>query len=202
MSIKGKKRIITLPIIIELVLIILVVGCIGFYFVHRVINNRDAKPVITITDESNEFSVSATEDDFLKGVKADDREDGNVTNSVIIESISQLIDGKKRTITYVAFDSHNNVTKLDRDIVYTDYAPPRFTSKASISVKRGTSEEILAKLSAEDVIDGDVSDQIRIEINNVQAGIPGKYPARVSVTNSCGDVTTKDIVVTVTGEED
>lgn len=199
-----KKRLmkkISPHIIIELVLIIIVVGCFGYYFVHRMISNNDARPVITVTDTNNKFSVKATEDDFLKGVVAEDKEDGNVTDSIIIESVSQLIDGNKRTVTYVAFDSHNNVTKLERDIVYTDYTSPKFTSKKEINVKYGSSAEILSQLTAEDVIDGDISDQIRIEINKVTSGVPGKYPARVSVTNSCGDVTTKDIVVTVTGEE-
>lgn len=197
----NKKRIPT-TIIIEIALIIAVVIGMGAYWTYRHIDAMDNAPVITFEDDSNEFSVSASEDDFLKGVTAMDKEDGNITDSIIIESISQLIDGNKRTVTYVAFDSHNNVTKLDRDIVYTDYEAPKFTSSKNISVPRGTSAEILAKVTAIDAIDGDISEQARIEINNVRVGVPGTYAAKLSVTNSCGDVSTQNIVVTVTGEED
>lgn len=199
---KNKKNRISKLIIIELVLIILVVICNDAYLVYHHIELQNSAPVITIEAESDEFSVSATEDDFLRGVNATDKEDGNVTESIIIESISQIINGNQRTITYVAFDSSNNVTKLDRDITYTDYSSPKFEGSNKITVPMGTSTEILSKLRATDVIDGDISGQIKIEINNVEVGVPGRYAARISVTNSCGDVSTRNIVVTVTGEED
>lgn len=199
---KGtKKKGIALHTIIEIVLIIVAVIGIFTYFVHRRAVNNNAAPVITIEAQSNEFSVKDSVDDLLKGVKAVDKEDGIVTESVIIESISQIIDGNKRTITYVAFDSDNNVTKYDRDIVYTDYVSPTFTSPKQIKVKVGTSSEILSKLSATDVIDGDISDQIKLEVNNVNAGVPGEYSVKISVTNSCGDVSNENIVVAVVGEE-
>ncbi len=197
---KNKLRIPRL-VIIELVIIALVIVGIGYYWVHRHIESMNAAPVITIEADSNEFSVKATEDDFLKDVVAIDKEDGNVTDSVIIESISQIIDGNKRTITYVAFDSSNNVTKIERDITYTDYKSPEIQCARDISVSMGSTNEILAKISAIDAIDGDISEQVRLEINDVKYGVPGKYSVKLSVTNSSGDVSTRDIVVTVTGEE-
>lgn len=188
-------------IIIELMLIIVAVAGIAGYWVHRQVVNSNAAPVITIESDSNEFSVKSSEDDLFDGVVAIDKEDGNVSDDMIIESISQLFDGNKRTVTYVAFDSNNNVVKQDRDIVYTDYVSPQFTSPKRISVSTGRSTEILAKLTAVDCVDGDISDQIKLEVNNVTPGLPGEYPVRISVTNSCGDISIKDIVVTVTGEE-
>lgn len=200
-----KKRKINLRIpkliIVELVVIALVIVGLGLYWVHRHIEANNAAPVITIEAESNEFSVTATEDDFLKDVVATDKEDGNVTESIIIEHISQIIDGNKRTITYVAFDSSNNVKKLDRDIVYTDYKAPEIKCDKDILVGMGSSAEILSKVSAVDVIDGDISEQVKLEINDVKYGVPGKYAAKLTVTNSSGDVATKNVVVTVAGEE-
>lgn len=198
---ESKKIRIPKLMVIELVVIALVLACLGYYWVHRHIEANNAAPVITIEAESDEFSVSATEEDFLKGVVATDKEDGNVTESIIIESISQIIDGKKRTITYVAFDSSNNVKKLDRDIVYTDYKAPEIKCDKDILVGMGSAPEILSKVSAVDVIDGDISEQVKLEINDVKYGVPGKYAVKLSVTNSSGDVSTKDIVVTVSGEE-
>lgn len=200
-----KKKVlkkIPLKIVIELILIIAVLAGNSAYWLHRQVINRNSAPVITVDENSNKFSVKATEEDLFNGVSATDKEDGNVTSDMIIESISQIFDGNKRTITYVAFDSNNHVVKLDRDIEYTDYTAPQFTSPKEISVATGRSTEILAKLTATDCIDGDISDKIKLEVNNVTPGLPGKYPVKISVTNSCGDVSMKDIIVTVTGEED
>lgn len=201
MNIKKIKKRIPKYMILEICLIVLVVVGIGAYYVHNHLQANNSAPVITIADNSQRFSVKATEEDFLQGVSAEDNEDGNVTDSIIIESISQLYKGNRRSIVYVAFDSNNHVTKQEREIIYTDYKAPKFTNDTYISVPTGTASEILSQLKAEDVIDGDISSQIKLEINSVQRGVPGTYPVRATVTNSCGDVVTKDVVVTVEGKE-
>ena len=198
---REKKRI-PASVIIEIILIIVVVLGFGYYFVHNYLNANNSMPEIVLPQGSNSFSVKATQEDLLSGVSAYDKEDGDVTQSMIIESVSPLFDGNKRTVTYVAFDESNNVTKQERDIEYTDYKSPVFTNEKHIFVPTGDYTEILSKLSATDVIDGDISNQIKLEINNVVRGVPGDYAVQVTVTNSCGDVTADNIVVTVTGEEE
>lgn len=198
---KKIKKIIPVSMMIEIFLIVVVVVGIGAYFVHNHIVAMNEPPVFKIEAESDIFSVKATEKDLLDGVVATDKEDGNVTESIIIEGISQFFDDNKRTVTYVAFDSDNNVTKFNRDIKYSDYEAPKFTNKTRIYVPKGTASEILSEIKVEDKLDGDLSSQVRLEINTVVTGIPGEYPVRASVTNSAGDVATKDIIVTVTGEE-
>lgn len=186
-------------IIIELVLIVAVVVGIGYYYVSIHLDARDNAPVISIDETGNTFSVKDSEEALLKGVSASDEEDGIVTDSMIIESISPFVGKNTRIVTYAAFDSHNNVTKAEREIHYSDYKPPTFTSKKHITVEKGDYAEILSYLSAKDVIDGDISDKIKLEVNNVVKGVPGDYAVQITVTNSCGDVSTQDIVVTVTG---
>lgn len=198
---KKTKRRIPPYIIIETVVIIAVLCGLGYYYVHTHMSANNSAPVITVESTSNVFSVKDGEEALLDGVNATDKEDGNVTDSLIIESVSPFFNGQTRTVTYVAFDSNNNVTKLERDITYSDYKPPVFTNENRIFVPTGDYTEILAELSAEDVIDGDISDQIKLEVNNVVTGVPGNYAVQITVTNSCGDVAVKDIVVTVTGEE-
>lgn len=194
---------IPLYVYIEVALIIAVICAFGYYYLGVRADANNTPPVISIEQGiSNEFSVKATEEDLLNGVIATDEEDGNVTDSIIIESISKFVDKNTRTVTYVAFDNNNNVTKFERDIVYTDYTPPVFGGKSHIYVKTGSAKEILSKLTATDVIDGDISNQIKIEVNNVRTGVPDNYSVQITVTNSCGDVVSRDIVVTVTGEED
>lgn len=197
----SKKRIST-AIIIEILLIIAVVVGFGFYFVQVYLQANNSSPEITIAKSSNVFSVKASEEDLLLDVSAYDREDGDVTESLIIESISPIFNENTRTVTYVAFDSNNNVTKLERDIKYKDYKSPSFLCNKEIIVPTGDYTEILENVRANDVIDGDISGQIKIEINNVVRGVPGKYSVQLTVTNSCGDVSEKNVVVVVTGEED
>lgn len=201
MNVKEIGKRIPKYVILEICLIVVVVLGIGAYYVHNHLEAHNQPPVITIENSSDVFSVKATEEDFLRGVSANDAEDGNVTDSLIIESISQLYKNNTRSIVYVAFDSNNNVTKQEREIKYNDYKSPKFLNDSSISVPTGAVEEILAELKVEDVIDGDITSQVKLEINSVQKGIPGKYPIRATVTNSCGDVVTKDILVTVVGKE-
>lgn len=195
-----KKR---LPkyMILEICLILVVTICFGAYYIHKHLQANNQPPVITIENGSNNFSVKSTEEDFLRGVSAQDKEDGNVTDSIIIESISQIYNKNTRSIVYVAFDSNNHVQKLEREIKYTDYESPRFLNSSKITVPTGETQEILSQLKVEDVIDGDISNKVKLEINSVQKGIPGKYAVRATVTNSCGDVVTKDILVTVEGKE-
>lgn len=201
MKSKNSKNLIPKYVIIEVIFIILVVIAFGAYFVNVQIKATNQAPVITIKNTDNKISVKSTNDDLLKGVSATDKEDGDVTSSVIIESISKIFDNNTRTITYVAFDSNNNVAKMTREITYTDYVKPQITSPAHIYVAKGDTKEILSQIKATDVIDGDISSQVKLEINRVSKNIPGDYPVRASVTNTCGDIVTKDIVVTVIGKE-
>lgn len=190
-----------ISVLVNIVLIFVAILGIGIYMVHNVSVKNNASPVILIESDGNAFSVSATENDFLNGVVATDKEDGDVTNNIIIESISPISNNKYRTITYACYDSSNNVTKLERNIEYTDYTSPVFTNPTNINVKIGDISEIMEHLGATDVVDGDISSKIKLELNYVNKGVVGKYPIRASVTNSCGDVVTKDCIVNVTGEE-
>lgn len=198
----SKQKKLTKMIILELFLIILVIVGLGFYVFNVYSQRFNSPPQITISESNNVFSVNATKEDLLAGVSATDKEDGDVTESIVIESISPIFSKNTRTITYVAFDSNNNVTKLDRDIKYKDYKSPKFICDKEIHVPTGDYSEILSKVSVVDVIDGNISNQVKIEINNVVKGVPGKYAVQLTVTNSCGDVVDKNVVVVVTGEEE
>ena len=196
MKSKSKKKI-PAYIVIEALLIVAVLFGVGYYYVGIHLDAKNSPPEITV--DSNVFSVYDDESAFLDGVSATDKEDGIVTDSLIIESVSPFVGDNTRVVTYAAFDSHNNVTKLEREITYSDYTPPTFTSSSHIYVEKGDYAEILSHITAYDVIDGDISDKVKLEVNNVVKGVPGDYAVELTVTNSCGDVSAQSIVVTVTG---
>ena len=198
MKSKSKKKI-PAYIVIEALLIVAVLFGVGYYYVGIHLDAKNSPPEITVESKSNVFSVYDDESAFLDGVSATDKEDGIVTDSLIIESVSPFVDENTRVVTYAAFDSNNNVTKLEREITYSDYTPPTFTSSSHIYVEKGDYAEILSHITAYDVIDGDISDKVKLEVNNVVKGVPGDYAVELTVTNSCGDVSAQSIVVTVTG---
>ena len=174
-----------------LLLIIILVILFSIYYYHTQIATNKNYPVIEFTDEyETEISVQVTEMDLLKGVRAFDAEDNDLTANIAIEQMSNLIKGNRREIVYVVSDSDNNVTKITKEIQYTDYKPPvlRSISKNPVIEERKYSE-ILDCFRATDVIDGDISEKIKIESVDTSADSisSGVFPVEVSVTNSCGD---------------
>ena len=53
------------------------------------------------------------------------------------------------------------------------------------------------RLTATDLIDGDISSRIRISSNAVSVTEPGEYPITVQVTNSLGDTASVRLTVAI-----
>lgn len=148
-------------------------------------------PEITFEQDILEVSVTATEEELLAGVQAKDKKDGDVTDSIIIESMSNLLEGNQRIVTYAAFDGDNHVGKAERRIQYTDYTPVRFSLSKPIVASSGLEwSELLSPLQVIDCVDGDISDRIVILKSSV-VSMTSEYIISnysVQVTNSCGEV--------------
>ena len=177
-----------------------------FYYYNTTIMPTKNVPVITFSENiKNEVKVNYTDTDFLKGVTASDVEDGDLTSSIVVEQKSNIFKGNMREIIYAVCDSDNNTTKISREIEYIDYKPPVIEAVSdNPTIKSRKYSEVLSCFRATDVIDGDISNKIQIENidtsgNNVTNGI---FPVTVSVTNSCGDVTTFKQVVKLIEEDD
>ena len=177
-----------------------------FYYYNTTIMPTKNVPVITFSENiKNEVKVNYTDTDFLKGVTASDVEDGDLTSSIVVEQKSNIFKGNMREIIYAVCDSDNNTTKISREIEYIDYKPPVIEAVSdNPTIKSRKYAEVLSCFRATDVIDGDISNKIQIENidtsgNNVTNGI---FPVTVSVTNSCGDVTTFKQVVNIIEEDD
>ena len=84
-------------------------------------------PVITMDKDELNVDLDATDEDFLKGVKAVDDKDGDVTSSLVVESVSSFLGGGRRLVVYAAVDSHNNVSRANRIVKYKGYSSPKFT---------------------------------------------------------------------------
>ena len=68
-------------------------------------------PVITIEEEMIEVSLKSTDEELLKGVTAHDEKDGDLTDKIIIESISRFKEKGISKVIYAVCDSNNNVSR-------------------------------------------------------------------------------------------
>lgn len=79
-------------------------------------------PELTIPQETVTYVAGTDTSSLLAGVTAEDARDGDVTDTVTIESVIPSASGTEASVTYVAKDSKNNVTKAVRKVQYTEDA--------------------------------------------------------------------------------
>lgn len=173
-------------------------GVFGVYNVKAFISRDNLGPVIQMEADEIYISVNDGNDVLLQGVTATDSKDGDVTDSLVVESISEFVSENERYVNYAAFDSNNHVTKTYRKLIYTDYTPIRFSLSAPMSFSSTASaQDVLDVVQAIDCMDGDISDKINFtEGSKITMLQPSDYPVVLEVTNSAGD--TQELPVTVT----
>lgn len=174
-----------LKITLILLLIVLVV-LYGATFISQRLSGKDIGPEISCPEGMLEISVHDPEALLLVDVTAFDKQDGDLTGKVQILSISKLVTNDTAKVTYLVFDSHGNMDTLVRQIRYTDYSRPVFTIKRPLIYAENEAIALLDRLRVTDVIDGDITESIRI------SGLSGTsdsevYTVSVQVTNSMGD---------------
>lgn len=148
-------------------------------------------PEIKVGKEQLEVSVNAGTEEFLKDVIATDEKDGDLTNQVIVESVSKFVDKEQHicNVTYVVSDSDNNVTKKTRKIRFTDYESPKFTASAPLVLELGSEMKPPDVIGAIDDYDGDISGKIKVLSSTISTKTKGEYSFTAQVTNSLGDTT-------------
>lgn len=193
------------------VCLIFVVSCAIFagYTVKSKMLEDHTPPVITCKEDSVILSVQTDQKEqkeaLLKGVKAKDNRDGNLTSSIRIASMSHFIAPGKRTITYVVFDKANQVGTLERTVQYSDYTSPKIhlTAPLRYSMTEVAKTKLTENMTAEDCLDGDLTSQIRTSLtDSVYNMAAGNYGVTVQVSNSAGDVCAIPMELTITDSSD
>ncbi len=158
-------------------------------------------PSITVESEELEISINDDEKKLLDGVTAFDKKDGDITDDIIVESVSKFITPGVCTVTYAVVDDDNHVAKATRTIKYTDYTPPEFYMKRALVYSVGEKVDIRAAIGARDCIDGDISDKVTIMATDYVENTTGVFTVSVQVANSMGDIIYLDVTVHVEGNE-
>lgn len=144
-------------------------------------------PEIHMDSELVEVSMADDKSAYLAGVTAQDNRDGDLTDQVLVEHISQFVGDSTVKVTYAVFDKAGNAATASRDLRFTDYTGPEFRLMQPLRYYVGGTVTLLDRLTAWDPMDGDITGKIRISSQNLSNDVPGVYYLGVQVTNSLGD---------------
>ena len=158
-------------------------------------------PKITNSAEVLEISVKDPPEAIYRELSAHDATDGDLTNEIMVASVSHFIEPGTVRVKYVVFDSHNNSTTLTRKVHYTDYVSPTFSLDKAPVYTVGSSFDLIDHVRVNDSLDGDISDHIRVISNMVNNYSVGNYPVTLEVSNSCGDTAQITIWVSFDSKE-
>lgn len=148
-------------------------------------------PVIRCASDTLEISVEDPESALLSGVTAQDNRDGDLTGKIQVQGVSQLIGVDTAKVTYVVFDKAHNMGTVSRYVRYTDYQRPRFSLKTPPVVAAGSDAAVhalVSSLNATCLLDGDISDSIRVTTMKLPEGEEGVFELTIQAVNSLGDV--------------
>ena len=156
-------------------------------------------PVITVAEELLQLSVNDENEILMTGITAMDDRDGDVTASLLVESVYGITEDHVTTVTYAAFDRAGNVSKIQRNVRYTDYRAPRFEFMGSLSFPHNSIFDLLDYVGANDVLEGDIRRRVRATLVSDTRSIDelGSHVVRLQVTNSLGDTVEMDVPVEV-----
>lgn len=186
--------------LLSLVVLLISVSYFALYKFHTWRTYDAEGPVITMEEQELHVKVADGDEVLLQGVTAADEKDGDVTSSIVIESISDFVEPGVRYVNYAAFDGNNHVAKASRKVIYEDYEPIRFAIAAPLrfAASSASAKEMLTYVHAYDCVDGDISGKITFsEDSSVSISTPGEYSVKLVVRNSAGDEAVLPVTITI-----
>lgn len=180
--------------------VIVFAAVLGLYCAFSIMENLNTDktyPTITLPGDILEISIASDTSELLRDIEAFDEKDGDLTDKVIVESISQFISDNTCTVTYAVADNDCHVAKATRTVRYTDYAPPRFYLKKPLVFAVDEKVDIRDLVGAEDCIDGDISDRVTVIATDYLNTTAGVFNLSLQVSNSRGDMIYLDLPIYV-----
>lgn len=183
-----------------LIFFLIVAAVFAYTFVKRRISVDYSAPVIEADSDTLMVSIKATEEDLLKGMRAIDNIDGDVTRTLVVVSKSKFVSRATLHVNYAAFDGNNNVGTYTREVTYVDYVSPRFHLYSPLRYASGTTgNDFLERMTAEDCLDGNITQQIKINLGKTTAisSTSTIQDMNIQVTNSCGDSSVLELQISM-----
>ena len=143
------------------------------------VQDQDA-PVISLVSDPDAYTLPNAEYEE-EGFSAWDEYDGDITHKVRRSA-------GREYVTYTVTDSSGNTATVQRQIKYADPIPPKITMKGNKSITLFLGQEYFEPgYSAEDNVDGDLSDNVEIS-GGVNVSNPGQYTITYTVADSFNNV--------------
>lgn len=174
-------------------IICLIGGYMIFLKTYQAIDTGES-PVISFEQERVEISVNDAPDILLNGMEAYDKEDGDLSGEIFVESISAFDTNQERMVTYAVFDSDRHVTKAVRKIHYSDYVKPRISLKNALFAGAIESPGIKKNIGAVSCVDGDISDKV---VFDMQTAPDNNVHVNVAAKDSTGTTESLDLIYTI-----
>lgn len=156
---------------------------------YSIVSKDNTIPIIQMDQEEICVSVKDDQEQLKKGMTVFDEKDGDITDTLTIDNITEFLEDGSRMVEYVAFDADDHIAVASRRVSYTDYTSPTFRITRPLKFSATNQEfDIFAYVYAYDCIEGDISDRISFtEDSHVKLSEAGEYAVTLSVTNSAGD---------------
>ena len=174
---------------IKIFSIILFICSAAIYAGCRIYADRmtDHTPPVITGGSDIEVSVGDPQDKLLEGMTAEDDRDGDVTDSLVVQKISEFDEEGKRIVSFAAVDDSGNVGYSSRIMAYTDYQPPVFALDVPLRFPTGGTFNVCENISASGSLDGDLTNKIKYTLDRaITSSVPGIYQVEFRVMDSAG----------------
>ncbi len=193
----GDYKIMRFLRIIMVVLFVITSALFAMFYVNQQLTLDETIPVIKIEEEMIEVGFNATREELMQGVTAYDEKDKDLSNKVIIESVSRFIDEGVCKVTYVVCDSDNHVARATRKIHYKNYESPKFSLSGNLCFSIYETINLTEIIGATDCIDGDITKSIIVTSEDYTKSVAGVFDLEISVSNSKGDTSVINVPLVV-----
>lgn len=183
-------------IIIVILFVLLLIGAGGLYY-YNFSHEDVSRPAFVVDEARLEVSVQDEREEMTRGLRAYDNVDGDITDRIMVQSVSQFNEDKTFTVRCIVFDDASNYSTCERTAVYTDYTPPRFSLTRPMVFGVGQTVTFMDRVAAVDCIDGNITDKMILTESTVNSTVPGTYRVRISVTNRMGDTSILPLTVLI-----
>ena len=156
-----------------------------------------AAPTISMDSETVVASVKDGDDALLQGITVTDNRDGDITDQLIVDSVSQLTGPNTARVRYVVFDKAENMATASRTVLYTDYKSPRISIVQPLVYDLGETVALKGRVIARDLLDGNITNTIRLSSDDLTNKTEGTYHLTIWAMNRLGDVSSVRVPVIV-----
>lgn len=182
-----------------LVTILMIISLTFAVFLRSIdLSSRGGPDIICDEKETIYASCDVTNEELLSHVTAKDQQDGDITDRVVVERGTYFLEKGVSTITYSVCDNDNKVTKLSRNIVYSDYKSPEIHLNGDLIASKNSNYDFSKYFTAEDILDGNINNRLKIISDDYNRLVANKYDVLCKANNSFGDTVEMTLNVWVT----